>query len=797
MFFKPRRNIKKHFIFVLLFVFVFLLLPFSALGDTRIEISGYVLDDDTGNTIYNAKVDLFYENDSIPFISTYTDNRGRIDVTVYATKAIRRMEISRSGYIKNNKNISTSSSNINLGTIYLKPGSSSTIGNYKVYGTIVDDRDNSYITDARIMLVDNYEGITYAGYSNSRGVFDIINLPLGDYEVNVTKYGYKDYKRNNLLRLRTGDYDMGTVKMNSTSESSSSSEKTLSGKITDENGYFVQNAEVYLINSDEGEIKTRTDSRGYYTFKNIENGTYTIGVNASDYELLERINYARILSSDRDKEINLVIRTESRTGYDVYGRVVDGDRDYLQGVEVSLLDSNTRIKKTTTDSRGYYEFDYVPNGRYSIEFKKLGYKTKRISEEVRIDGSYYSVSQAQLELTQGTSSVVGGLVGDSQSGLNGINVYLENSLDSYTAKTNYYGYFTFNDVRDGKYDLYAKINNQKKLLQTDLKIIGSRTEVGDINVNRIGTGYQLSGNIKDNKGYKLSNVNLKVTASGITKEATTNSNGYYTISGLERGNYTININKEGFGNQSDTFNITSYDIEKDYILKENDYVKVNTSEITISADEKIDLYKLLSKVEIYSAKNNLLDNISSNFEVSVPNEYKSYLTAYSDRQIKGNKVGTGYIEISIANSRDYDNLSPARVKVIINEAKNTREAILTIGSNYYILDGKTQISDSTPYLKNDRSFFPIRVIAKALGVFDENIKWDSITNTATLIKGAEKVEFIVGQGSYRHNGVTLYMDVQAENVAGRVYLPARYVSDAFGGEIEWNNSTKSLTIKSK
>ncbi len=56
---------------------------------------------------------------------------------------------------------------------------------------------------------------------------------------------------------------------------------------------------------------------------------------------------------------------------------------------------------------------------------------------------------------------------------------------------------------------------------------------------------------------------------------------------------------------------------------------------------------------------------------------------------------------------------------------------------------------------------------------------------------------MVGKDYYKQNGVTLYMDVQAENVNGRVYLPARYVSDAFGGEIEWNNFTKSLTIKTK
>lgn len=791
----PKEHIKKHLIFLLLFVFAFTLVPVSALGDTRVEVNGYVRDDDTSNSIYNAKIDLFYENESIPFISTYTDNNGRISVPVIATKTIKRVEITRTGYVKKSINISNSSGILDLGTIYLKPGSSTPQGNYRVFGTVLDNYDNSYLADARIMLVDDYEGIIYEGYSNSRGVFDVVNLPLGDYEVKITKYGYKDYNKSNLLRLRTGNYDMGNVKMDSTSSNPSSSEKTLTGKITDEKGYFVQDAEVYLIDKNEEEIKTRSDSRGYYTFKNIETGTYTIGVNASGYELLERIDFARVLSSDRDKEINLVIRTESRTGYDVYGRVVDKDRDYLEGVEVSLIDNNTKIKRTTSDSKGYYEFKYVPNGRYTIEFKKLGYKTEKLNDEVRINGSYFSVSEARLELTQGASSVVGGLVGDSQSGLNGIAVYLENSLDSYTGTTNYYGYFTFNDVREGKYDLYARINNQKKLLETDLRITGSRTEVGDINVNRIDSGYKLTGNIKDNRGFNLSNVNLKVTATGITKEATTNSNGNYTITGLERGSYTIDLSKEGFGNQSDSLSITSYDIEKDFVLKENDYVKVNTTEITIAANEKVDLFKLISRVEIYSARNVLLDNISSNFEVSVPDEYRSELTAYSDRQIKGNKEGTGYIEISIANSRDYDNLSPARVRVIITKAKTIREAVLTIGSNYYVLDGVTKISDATPYLKNDRSFFPIRLIAEALGVTNENIKWDPITNTATLIKGTDKVEFTVGKDNYKQNGVTLFMDVKPENHSGRVYLPARYVTEALGGEIEWNNSTKSLTIK--
>lgn len=789
---------KKTLVFLLLSAFVLSIFPISAFADTRVEVYGYVRDDDTGNPIYNAKVDLFYGNDSIPFVSTYSDNNGRINAIVYAAREINRVEISRTGYIKKSSSIDSYSSTINLGTNYLDPGSSSGSGDYRVFGTIVDDDDNSKINDARVLLVDEYTDVRYSGYSNSRGNFEVVDLPIGDYKVTVTKYGYEDYERTNLLRLRSEDYDLGTIALESNNGGGtpSTSERILTGRITDEDGYYVQNAEVYLINEDEEELKTRTDSRGYYTFEDIDTGVYTIGVDISGYELLERINYVRIISTDKEREINLVIRTESRNGYEVYGRVLDEDRDYLEDVEVSLLDGNTRIKRTTSDSRGYYEFEYVPNGRYSIEFKKLGFKTEKLTDEVRVNGSDYSVSQVEMDLTQGTSSVIGGLVGDTQTGLSGITVYLENSLDSYTAKTNYYGYFTFSDVREGEYDLYARINDQKKLLETDLKITGTRTEIGDINVNRIGTGYKLTGNVKDSFGNNLSNVEVKVTATGITKETTTNSYGNYTISGLERGSYRVTISKDGFSTKSEDFNITSYDLERDFSIKENDYVKVTSSEITLAVDERIDLLKYISKAEIYSSKNVFLNSILSSFEVSVPEEYRSYLTAYSNKEIKAHKTGTAYIEISISNSRDYENLSPARLKVIITEPIVKREAILTIGSNYYILNGKTEISDAIPYLRNDRSFFPIRVIAKALGVLDEDIKWDTLTSTAILKKGSDTVEFTVGQKYYRQNGVILYMDVEAENVNGRVYLPARYVSDALGGEIEWNNSTKSLTIKS-
>ena len=166
-------------------------------------------------------------------------------------------------------------------------------------------------------------------------------------------------------------------------------------------------------------------------------------------------------------------------------------------------------------------------------------------------------------------------------------------------------------------------------------------------------------------------------------------------------------------------------------------------------------------------------------------------------QVTPRKAGTAYLDITIRDGSQYNNLSPAKVKITITQAAASREAILTIGSNFFVLDGKTDTFDAVPYIKNDRSFFPIRIVARSLGVAEQDIKWDAATQTVTLKKGSDTVAFTVGKNYYKLNGVILYMDVTTENSNGRVFLPVRYVSDALGGEISWNNFTKSITITTR
>ncbi|MBQ4150372.1 MAG: hypothetical protein IJC81_01030 [Clostridia bacterium] len=60
--------------------------------------------------------------------------------------------------------------------------------------------------------------------------------------------------------------------------------------------------------------------------------------------------------------------------------------------------------------------------------------------------------------------------------------------------------------------------------------------------------------------------------------------------------------------------------------------------------------------------------------------------------------------------------------------------IVTIDAPSMTVNGETVALDSPAIIENNRTYLPVRAIANALGVSNDNIKWDGATSTATLIK---------------------------------------------------------------
>ncbi|MBE3586462.1 MAG: copper amine oxidase N-terminal domain-containing protein [Thermoanaerobacter sp.] len=122
-------------------------------------------------------------------------------------------------------------------------------------------------------------------------------------------------------------------------------------------------------------------------------------------------------------------------------------------------------------------------------------------------------------------------------------------------------------------------------------------------------------------------------------------------------------------------------------------------------------------------------------------------------------------------------------------------AVFTIGSKKYRIGSEEKEMDVEPYVKNGRTYAPIRYLALAAGLNDENILWDGSNQTVTLLGGKRVVQFRVGQKSYLLQGVPISMDVAPEIVNGRTMLPYRFVAQALGLQAEWNEFARQVIIR--
>jgi len=85
----------------------------------------------------------------------------------------------------------------------------------------------------------------------------------------------------------------------------------------------------------------------------------------------------------------------------------------------------------------------------------------------------------------------------------------------------------------------------------------------------------------------------------------------------------------------------------------------------------------------------------------------------------------------------------------------------------------------------------IVAIAKLLGY--SNIPQDPAT-TITPTHNQVFLNFFIGEQTYQKNGFTFNMDITPTIVENRTFLPIRYVAEALGAKVEWNQEEQKVTI---
>jgi len=126
------------------------------------------------------------------------------------------------------------------------------------------------------------------------------------------------------------------------------------------------------------------------------------------------------------------------------------------------------------------------------------------------------------------------------------------------------------------------------------------------------------------------------------------------------------------------------------------------------------------------------------------------------------------------------------------EVKST--IVLTIGEANALINGKTESTDVPAKIVSDRTFLPVRFVAESLGA---KVGWDGNENKVTITDGDKKIELIIGKREITVNGKTEKLDAAPFIEDSRTLVPVRFISEALGALVTYDEKTKPSLSKNK
>jgi len=183
-------------------------------------------------------------------------------------------------------------------------------------------------------------------------------------------------------------------------------------------------------------------------------------------------------------------------------------------------------------------------------------------------------------------------------------------------------------------------------------------------------------------------------------------------------------------------------------------------------------------------------------EVNNKSEIDDYFTMYNDTdyvEVGGKKAFKLRDDMIWPQSTTAAECVLARV-VTPAPGEQTGVAVFKIGEKTYTVNGQEVEMDVAPIAEAGRTYLPVRYVANAMGIPDNNITWDQNSQTITVLKADRVVQMKVGSKQVLVNGVPMMMDVAPKVVPGRVLVPFRFLAQALGAEVVWDESDPNTII---
>jgi len=109
-----------------------------------------------------------------------------------------------------------------------------------------------------------------------------------------------------------------------------------------------------------------------------------------------------------------------------------------------------------------------------------------------------------------------------------------------------------------------------------------------------------------------------------------------------------------------------------------------------------------------------------------------------------------------------------------------------------LLDGRMlSFGNVPPEQVSGRVLVPLRGVFEALGA---TLDFDPVTNKIFAVRGDTQIQLQIGSTQATVNGVSKTLDVPAQTRFNRTLVPLRFVSEALGADVSWNETQRTVSI---
>jgi len=126
-----------------------------------------------------------------------------------------------------------------------------------------------------------------------------------------------------------------------------------------------------------------------------------------------------------------------------------------------------------------------------------------------------------------------------------------------------------------------------------------------------------------------------------------------------------------------------------------------------------------------------------------------------------------------------------------NNGEQTQMNALALAIVVLINGAPVRFPDARPYVESNVLMVPLRGVFEKMGA---RVHFAPRAGGVIIKRAGTEIQVPVGKMNAYVNGKSVGLDLPARHKNGRMYVPLRFVSEALGAKVLWNNRTRTAAI---